>query len=55
MSDEFISESFVTTFSDCWFILQVNHTAIEQGAEELDDECPETDYGEETVGFSIQL
>lgn len=33
--------------------LQVNHTAIEHGAELLDDECPETDYGEESVSYLL--
>lgn len=30
-------------------VAMVNHTAIEQGAEVFDDECPETDYGDQSV------
>lgn len=39
---------FVDLYCEC-NKFQVNHTAIEQGIEPIDDECPETDYGEETV------
>lgn len=29
----------------------VNHTALESVSEEIDDECPNTDYGNSTVSI----
>ena len=35
-------------------VAMVNHTAIIQETDVLDDECPETDYGNSTVWFTIE-